>query len=705
MASRISVADYDTDEEKEGHLFLLAEDEHSICTDEDPMVTQIGPNGTRGLFAMRLGLALGLLSMAAMCFRGSPISTRHVVAETTRSSQEPLFQNAVLESKYLARSFKARESKIKSWKMNGFWCHEGAMPLFEKAASVAGLPSPVRLLSADITPGKELLVGSLVGFDILSFQGCDNYEQLRQIRVPTDADFVTLAVGLSPCLAYRRSKFDLLGTGVNYIGVDNTSKSAAQWVRLKATDSDRILLFTNVHGPRLANSGGLCGGSAFAYELAMMIKDVAVPGDAIVVAGAFNSNVDSQAVVALTKSFENSISSTEHFDKLSYQHVFSNRGLACTNAVKRNTSSSVAITIDLGGKCTADETGLGRHEGPMKVTKVANSHMIWQHWNQEADNHSSKPRGPKLAIFDMRSWSCSGKCSGGGCCEEGDCSWECHKDLNYSHACASYLWSQEDFSCTLFAQAGTHPDPVVVRLRAPLQTFYAYRATSGRDYDVGSVNMANLAGEIYYIHHEVVSLLDHRHHHISRIQRYKVTFQPTLEVYNSGPHHPMWLEFVACDWGACPLNHSVWAKYGYNPGCQAVGDDGLFGYKHGLWYSFPAECPSKHFGEKDDSCRTKEPGGFCASPTGEKDCTWHMEPAGEVMLNELAGIDNYTDFMNKKGREYEFHSDEGTHIHFWDKRKDPERCAERVRHAEDLFAKKYPDSPRYPDPKCRWAGH
>merc|ERR1712107_572576 len=55
------------------------------------------------------------------------------------------------------------------------------------------------------------------------------------------------------------------------------------------------------------------------------------------------------------------------------------------------------------------------------------------------------------------------------------------------------------------------------------------------------------------------------------------------------------------------------------------------------WYSLPGQCPFRDFNSKDEACRRAEPGGECASPNGDRTCTYHLEHAGEVTLQELTG--------------------------------------------------------------------
>merc|ERR1712060_53327 len=94
------------------------------------------------------------------------------------------------------------------------------------------------------------------------------------------------------------------------------------------------------------------------------------------------------------------------------------------------------------------------------------------------------------------------------------------------------------------------------------------------------------------------------------------------------------------------------------------------------------------------------------------DCTYAVEEAGEIFLDELAGIDDYHAFWfesryackravaagNRSGPcvyndEYNWHLDKGIGNSFWNGRLDPVRCEARVRAAQALFAKRFPDVP------------
>merc|ERR1719343_1447230 len=105
------------------------------------------------------------------------------------------------------------------------------------------------------------------------------------------------------------------------------------------------------------------------------------------------------------------------------------------------------------------------------------------------------------------------------------------------------------------------------------------------------------------------------------------------------------------------------------------------------------------------------PGGQCHSaaeldqPGGQ--CTYHVEKAGEVTLDELSGIEDYLKWWSvDHNREYVWQDDKGVGTDFWDGRDDPKKCSERMRKIQALFGKKYPDMPvTYGEPPCDGRAH
>lgn len=259
-------------------------------------------------------------------------------------------------------------------------------------------------------------------------------------------------------------------------------------------------------------------------------------------------------------------------------------------------------------------------------------------------------------------------------------------------------------------------------------TFYMYRAMGSESYPMQNVNMASLAGVLWYLHREVVATTP-RKFHIKRILRYSVTMKVTDDYYNKTPNQ--FGPFVAFDSGGAPGRSSIWKKYGFVVGCQLV-DPKLFNYvpSHAeqpscyprtafpcnapKWYSLPGPCPEKKQAEKTEACKQEWPGGMCPSAvvTGSHTCTYFAAPAGEILLDELEGIDDYNDWwigtnettgaQTPNGNvEYNYTTDAGIGMDFWDGRHDRENCTRRMKRVEHLFKKKYPDLPAMlPEPAC-----
>lgn len=134
-------------------------------------------------------------------------------------------------------------------------------------------------------------------------------------------------------------------------------------------------------------------------------------------------------------------------------------------------------------------------------------------------------------------------------------------------------------------------------------------------------------------------------------------------------------------------------------------------------------------------CKRMDMGGECerSGDVGIRNgCTWHAEAAGEVSLDELAGIapGGHSAFCHRGGRDWM--SDAGDHswqsicevskeapgdgrgrgyldshetqpMCFWDGRGDPFRNAQRVLMLKQLFEEKYPNSPHdLGAPACGW---
>lgn len=287
-------------------------------------------------------------------------------------------------------------------------------------------------------------------------------------------------------------------------------------------------------------------------------------------------------------------------------------------------------------------------------------------------------------------------------------------------------------------------------------SFYVYRAQSDASYPLENVNVADLAGVLWYVHNEVVTSTP-RKYHIDRIKRFRISVKNTQEFWNV--HHRHFGPFLAFDAGRCTTVSEgrstcddCYGQYGFIVGCQPKDLDICSGYlspaqtvancrpgsaecRAPLWYALPGPCPSMGMTNleidanmasqdvdsyKTADCKQRNPGGRCSWPTGAPDCTYSVAPAGEIFLDELANISDYNYFWNAsfaecsekqtmglqtepcvRKKEYDEELDAGVGCSFWDRRNDQERGALRMKRAMDLFRKKYPGLPAsLPQPLC-----
>jgi len=259
-------------------------------------------------------------------------------------------------------------------------------------------------------------------------------------------------------------------------------------------------------------------------------------------------------------------------------------------------------------------------------------------------------------------------------------------------------------------------------------TFYMYRASNEASFPLESVNAADLSGVLWYLHREVV-VSTPRKYGIDRIRRFKVTVRNTQELFNV--HHRTFGAFLAFDASRCtsPLCGSVFAQYGFIVGCQVI-DPSVAAYRASnlavkpancrdgqcnlpVWYSLPGPCPLQAlsvdkngadgiYKTKPADCVQQFPGGHCQHATGAADCTYSVEEAGYILLNELVGIRNYTYWwQHLRHKEYVPSLDHGVGTHFWDDRHGLDSCAKRVEAVQELFKKHYPNDPEsLPEPPC-----
>jgi hypothetical protein len=253
-----------------------------------------------------------------------------------------------------------------------------------------------------------------------------------------------------------------------------------------------------------------------------------------------------------------------------------------------------------------------------------------------------------------------------------------------------------------------------------------YRAQNADNYPPLNVNMADLGGVLWYLNNEVVDVCNdnrgygesgtfgYRRFRIERILRYKVSMKATPELYKAGMNFGVRLAF---DKGKCTGAYNgpydcprEWKHYGFVVGCNKLGlppypacppyGDNKEGFcpitYPGAWYNFPKK-------------------GYCdRPPTGEPNCTWTYEPAGEVNIDELVGITpkwkSHQDFCQQgciEYRKYGYKLHHGICIDWWDFKEDPKRNKRRMELTDKMFMEKYPFLPGNDDllAKCDFDSH
>mmetsp|Transcript_64736 Transcript_64736/g.134161 ORF Transcript_64736/g.134161 Transcript_64736/m.134161 type:complete len:511 (+) Transcript_64736:39-1571(+) len=231
---------------------------------------------------------------------------------------------------------------------------------------------------------------------------------------------------------------------------------------------------------------------------------------------------------------------------------------------------------------------------------------------------------------------------------------------------------------------------------APSTGFYMYKASSPfwpRELNL-STNMGSLGGVLWYLHNDIVTECP-RKHGIDRIERFFVTTKPTDALYQNGKRlFDSFREFRQGKVQDPSFKASHWDKYGYNVGCVRVDPrQSIAFYPDAIWYSLPGRCPTQEIASKTERCELEQPGGYCDTPNGNRTCTWTATFAGEVLLDDLAGITDPVSFCNLGGFEYDIGLDKGIQNDFWNGKLNLEACSRRVDQVQIEFAKKYPYLP------------
>lgn len=196
---------------------------------------------------------------------------------------------------------------------------------------------------------------------------------------------------------------------------------------------------------------------------------------------------------------------------------------------------------------------------------------------------------------------------------------------------------------------------------APTLTFYVYRVQSADDFPMSNVVVGSAGGALWYLHNEMVQDCRYdgvpgaRRWNSTRILRAKMSMKAPQPLADRGMNFGHYCSFNS---GECtgPHQHGYdglgtgenskpeWENFGFHVGCTVLGDYPYEAYESGkrypnpVWYSLPGPCPTRRFAEQTAQCAAEVPGGLCDKVTGQGNCTFSVEEAGEVDIDELVGI-------------------------------------------------------------------
>lgn len=272
---------------------------------------------------------------------------------------------------------------------------------------------------------------------------------------------------------------------------------------------------------------------------------------------------------------------------------------------------------------------------------------------------------------------------------------------NVDAAARKSSWTSTDRNSDNFNQKGQKYNST-----GPVYEFYVYRGQNNNEYPIENVNVASIAGVMWYLGNEIVPDNCMHRFDITRILRLKLTYRPTPEIIAKGAHFGVRYAF---DSGQCTGPEAckkTWDQYGYVVGCNKFEQkypypDFETFYSDGIWYSLPGKCSEFKYHDKLAGCEKEDPGGVCANPDGTRHCTWSIERAGEISLDELVGIKgSHADWCNRGCYEYKRGPKRGRCTSFWNNKWTRRENARRVKAALDLFAKKYPNSEKLQPATC-----
>lgn len=243
---------------------------------------------------------------------------------------------------------------------------------------------------------------------------------------------------------------------------------------------------------------------------------------------------------------------------------------------------------------------------------------------------------------------------------------------------------------------------------APVHTFYMYRTSSQKNEPtLDGINTANAVGQMIRILMEVFGWYAPG---ALFLRRLKVQVRPTAPLVARGMTFGPWSNYNdgLCGGPVWPYdalgqyNFSIndfcgpiLQKYGAVVGCKRSQymdnwHNSPVLMNTSFWYSFPGPCHNRRYWLRDDDCMTENPFGRCTGvPTGAEDCTFSVEPAGEIELCELCGVEDCAAFHAAGGVEYDNRTDRGVNCTFFDDTLRPESVLEKAAAMELFFKEKF----------------
>jgi hypothetical protein len=167
-------------------------------------------------------------------------------------------------------------------------------------------------------------------FDFMGLQEC-NWIYGFIFDAGGDGQYEAFHINKNICIAVRKAAWEVLDHGEKIVASDsggagqNYGQRAVMWVRARHKHTKETLFFANHHGPLPLSSGGQWGPPATARNLLSVISENGKKGDAVILVGDFNSQVNSLTIKQLGCRL-NKVKSGVKFGGV--DHIFTNLGNA-----------------------------------------------------------------------------------------------------------------------------------------------------------------------------------------------------------------------------------------------------------------------------------------------------------------------------------------------------------------------------------------